>query len=164
MNQIVIRDMINIDWNDVAAIYKQGIDTGTATFQSEVPSYDEWDRGHIKECRLVAILEDKVVGWIALSAVSSRYVYRGVAELSIYIDQNYRGMGVGSLLMETLIKQSEEFGYWTLQSGILEENERSLNLHIKHGFRVVGFRERIGKTHEGIWKNTILVEKRSNII
>lgn len=164
MNQILIREMNTNDWYEVASIYKQGIQTGTATFQTEVPSYDEWDKGHLKECRFVAGIDDKVVGWIALSAVSSRYVYRGVAELSIYIDENYRGKGVGSQLMITLIKESERLGYWTLQSGILEENEKSLNLHLKHGFRVVGIREKIGKTEAGVWKNTMLVERRSDSI
>jgi phosphinothricin acetyltransferase len=126
-----IRAMKPSDWCCIAAIYKQGIDTGKATSQSEIPSYDEWDCGHIKDCRSVACDGDKVVGWVALSSTSSRYVYRGVAEVSIYIDENYRGKGIGSLLMERLIAESEKREYWTLQSGIFEENVSSIMLHGK---------------------------------
>ncbi len=159
--EITIRGMHSEDWDRVAVIYQEGIDTRIATFQTEVPSYEQWDSSHLNECRLVACQGDKVIGWVALSSVSSRFVYRGVAEVSIYIDKNLRGKSAGSLLLEQVIKESEDLGFWTLQSGIFEENVPSIRLHEKHGFRVIGYREKIGKTNEGEWKNTCLLERRS---
>ncbi len=159
--EITVRKMHSEDWGRVAAIYQEGIDTRIATFQTEVPSYEQWDSGHLKECRLVACQSNKVIGWVALSSVSSRCVYRGVAEVSIYIDKNFRGKSAGSLLLEQVIKESEDLGFWTLQSGIFEENVPSIRLHEKHGFRVIGYREKIGKTNDGEWKNTCLLERRS---
>lgn len=150
-------------WPAVAQIYKQGIDTGFATFEKEVPSYEQWNKNHILRCRLVALRDDKVEGWAALSPVSGRCVYGGVAEVSVYIAEKTRGFGLGKLLMEELITASEKEGFWTLQSGIFPENKGSIKLHEKAGFRYLGKRERIGQL-DGIWKDNLLFERRSKII
>ena len=148
------------DWDSVSSIYEEGILTGNATFQETVPSWEEWDENHLKGLRFVARVNGKVLGWTALSAISSRCVYKGVAEVSVYISKDARGMGIGSRLLERLIEQSEEKGYWTLQSGIFPENEASLQLHKKYGFIVVGKREKIGKLN-GVWRDVLLLERRS---
>jgi len=155
--------MIPAHWGAVAHIYKEGIDTGMATFEKEIPSWEHWDSHHIKSCRLVARMQGSVIGWAGLSSVSSRCVYGGVAEVSVYVAHGARGKGVGELLMNRLISESESIGYWTLQSGIFPENESSIKLHKKTGFRTIGFRERIGQL-DGVWKNNILMEKRSKTI
>ncbi|WMJ77534.1 MULTISPECIES: GNAT family N-acetyltransferase [unclassified Sedimentibacter] len=152
------------DWSQVAKIYAEGIMTKIATFQSEAPSWEEWDKGHCKSCRLVARTGDIILGWAALSPVSSRCVYAGVAEVSIYINKQYRGQKVGTALLEKLIELSEENGYWTLQSGIIKENTSSLNLHRKCGFREIGYRERLGKMDNGKWHDVVLVERRSKLV
>jgi L-amino acid N-acyltransferase YncA len=162
-NLILINKMLPDDWEQVREIYLEGIATGNATYQKEAPSWETWDNGHILECRIVARLDGKVLGWAALSPVSSRCVYSGVAEVSIYVSQSSKGKGIGSKLLKTLIEISEQNGYWTLQSGIFPENVSSLKLHIKSGFRKVGRRERIGKM-DGAWRDTILLERRSNIV
>ena len=162
--KIDIREMTQIDWQHVAAIYKSGIDTNLATFQVEVPTYKEWDSAHLKCCRLIALDGGTVIGWAALSPVSSRSVYAGVAEVSVYIAESYWGGGVGVLLLNVLVEQSELSGIWTLQSGIMADNIASIRLHEKCGFRQVGFRERIGKDRFGQWRNTVLMERRSNQI
>jgi L-amino acid N-acyltransferase YncA len=162
-NSIFIVKMVREDWEQVREIYQEGIATGNATFQKEPPTWEDWDRGHILECRLVARLDGKVLGWAALSPVSSRCVYVGVAEVSIYVGQNSKGKGIGSKLLKSLIELSEQNGYWTLQAGIFPENISSLKLHSKFGFRKVGRRERIGKMDE-VWRDTILLERRSNAV
>ncbi|SIR17941.1 GNAT family N-acetyltransferase [Halanaerobium kushneri] len=156
-----IDEMKNSDWEDVKRIYIQGIKTGNSTFETEAPDWENWDQGHIKECRLVARSSGSVIGWAALSPISSRCVYRGVAELSIYIDQDYRGNGIGKTLLKEIIKLSEEEGFWTLQSGIFVENKASLKLHKKFEFREVGVREKIGKMKNGSWRDVALLERRS---
>ncbi len=161
--KIEIRHMILSDWNDISRIYNDGIKTGIATFETEVPDREAWDKNHIKECRLVAIYGDVLSGWCALSHVSSRPVYSGVAELSIYIGTNYRGKGIGGSLMDELINESWQCNIWTLQSIIFPENKASLMLHKKYGFRIVGTREKIAKINN-IWHDTLLLERRSNII
>ncbi|MDF2486450.1 MAG: phosphinothricin acetyltransferase [Herbinix sp.] len=161
---IIIRAMLSTDWNEVAAIYQEGIDTKFATFQKEIPVYEAWDNSHVQSCRLVAEAEGNVIGWAALSPYSSRCVYSGVAEVSIYIKADYRGKKVGEKLLMELIEESEAAGYWTLQSGIIEINEASQALHKKLGFRMVGYRERIAKDHNGEWQNTVLMERRSTVI
>lgn len=161
---IVIRSMDKNDWPSVSEIYHQGIETGKATFQNDVPVYDEWDASHISECRFVAVHDGKVVGWTALSKVSSRCVYGGVAEVSIYIAEDYRGKGVGRELLQHLIIESEKADFWMLQSGIMEDNTASINLHEKCGFRQVGYRERIGRDIHGKWRSTVLMEKRSGVV
>lgn len=158
---VLIRAMNEKDWPTVSEIYRQGIETGRATFQEVVPSYSEWDAAHIHECRFVALAEDQVAGWTALSKVSSRCVYAGVAEISVYIAENARGRGIGRILLQHLVTQSEKAGFWLLQSGIMEDNLASIRLHEKCGFRQVGYRERIGKDKCGIWRSTVLLEKRS---
>lgn len=152
------------DWSQVAKIYEEGIATGFATFETTVPDYENWDKAHIKECRLVAETGNTIMGWAALSPVSSRCVYGGVAEVSVYIAAEARGKGVGKALLLQLVEESEKAGYWTIQSGIFPENEASIKLHEKVGFRFMGKRERIGKTAAGIWKDNLLFERRSKNI
>lgn len=159
--ELIIRAMKEEDWDAVAAIYKEGIDTKIATFQLEVPTYEAWDQSHIKSCRLVAEENGVVIGWTALSPYSSRCVYSGVAEVSVYVKGNQRGKKVGEKLLRELIIEAEEEGLWTLQSGILEINNASIALHKKVGFRLVGYREKIAKDHNGVWRNTVLMERRS---
>lgn len=161
---LLIRAMTKDDWHEVAKIYSEGIATGFATFETSVPNYDSWDAAHIKECRLVALTENELLGWAALSSVSSRCVYGGIGEVSVYIGKTARGKGVGKALLERLIKESEKAGYWTIQSGIFPENEASVKLHEKVGFRFLGRRERVGKTNNGEWKDNLLFERRSSIV
>lgn len=148
-------------WEDVRRIHAEGIDTGAATFETEpAPDWERWSEEHLECCRLVAVSEGRVVGWVALSPVSDRCVYGGVAEVSIYVAEEARGIGVGSRLMQKLIDESEDHGIWTLQAGVFPENESSTALHEKHGFRVVGRRERLGKLR-GHWQDVLLLERRS---
>lgn len=158
-----IREMHPADWDSVAQIYAEGIATGDATFEKSIPAYQAWDKAHLPSCRWVAVENDRILGWAALSPVSSRYVYRGVAEVSIYVGTAYTGKGVGTTLMHSLIASSENEGYWTLQSGIFPENEGSIALHRKAGFRYIGIRKKIGQL-EGIWKDNLLFERRSKIV
>ena len=145
----------------VKEIYELGIATGNATFQTEAPSWAEWNETHLPHSRLVAMDEnDIIIGWAALTAVSGRCVYAGVAEVSVYIHPRYQGKGVGKELMEHLIRESEEQKLWTLQAGIFPENATSLRLHEQAGFRKVGFREKIGKM-KNVWRDTVLLERRS---
>ncbi|GJM61871.1 N-acetyltransferase family protein [Persicobacter diffluens] len=150
-------------WEEVSRIYQQGMDTGNATFQKTAPKWEEWNASHLEKCRLVGIEEGEVVGWAALSPVSSRCVYAGVTEVSIYIAAEYHGRGFGSQLMKALIQTSETVNIWTLQSGIFPENEGSIHLHLKHGFRKLGIRERVGKM-EGRWRDVVLMERRSEVV
>ncbi|UJH68695.1 GNAT family N-acetyltransferase [Allomuricauda sp. SCSIO 65647] len=161
---MTIRKMTKKDWPSVAQIYAEGIATGLATFESEVPDYGSWNASHTDSCRLIAEQEGNVVGWAALSPVSSRCVYGGVGEVSVYVGKDSRGHGIGKLLLQELIIGSEAEGYWTLQSGIFPENEASIKLHEKLGFRFLGKRERIGKTLNGIWKDNLLFERRSKTV
>lgn len=161
-HSILIDNMLKENWERVREIYLEGIATGNATFQTEAPLWEDWDRGHDLECRLVARIENNVVGWAALSPVSGRPVYSGVAEVSIYVSPSSAGIGVGSKLLNELIVQSEQNGFWTLQASIFPENKASIKIHLNNGFREVGRRERIGK-RDGIWRDTILLERRSFI-
>ena len=151
------------DWENVSRIYRLGIDTGIATFEKEIPSWNTWDKAHLKSCRLIAEYDNKIVGWAALSPVSGRCVYGGVAEVSVYVDISYNKKGIGTRLLQQLIKQSEKNGIWTLQSGIFPENKASIQLHKKLGFREIGFREKIGKK-DGVWYDNVILEKRSKTI
>lgn len=161
---MTIREMTANDWNEVATIYQQGIDTKKATFQQTVPDYEVWDESHIKECRYVAVEGDFVLGWVALTKISGRCVYRGVAEVSVYVGENARGKGVGKALLDAVIENSEKLGYWTLQSGIFAINKASISLHKACGFRMVGYREAIGCDEQGVWQDTVLMERRSKTI
>lgn len=162
--KIEIKHIQPSDWQLIAAIYKLGIETGYATFETKIPSWKQWNETHIKTCRLAAWLENKIVGWAALSPVSNRWVYRGVAEVSVYVDTHYSGKGVGTMLLQKLIRESEKAGFWTLQSGVFPENKASIKLHKKLGFREIGYREKIGKLKNGTWLDNIILERRSKII
>ncbi|MEJ5960947.1 GNAT family N-acetyltransferase [Pedobacter immunditicola] len=157
-----IVEMLLSHWDEVKLIYQQGIATKQATFQTEAPGWEEWDKSHIPTFRYIAIINDTIAGWAALTPVSSRCVYAGVAEVSVYVHQDYRGKGVGKSLLEKLIAETEQANIWTIQAGIFPENLSSIALHEKLGFRQVGFRESIGKL-DGVWRNTILLERRSKI-
>lgn len=158
-----IIDVMNAgDWEQVRSIYLEGISTGNATFETAAPSWEEWNASHLRAGRLAARSGDGVMGWAALSLVSTRRVYAGVAEVSVYVTTESRGRGIGRALIEALVKESEEGGIWTLQAGIFPENRASINLHLGHGFRVVGRRERLGKVN-GAWRDVVLLERRSMI-
>jgi phosphinothricin acetyltransferase len=151
-------------WPAVRAIYAEGMATGTATFATEPPTWEAWDNGHLAACRLVATDEaGTVLGWVALSPVSGRCVYAGVAEVSVYVSAAARGRGVGLELMRALVAESEQNGLWTLQAGIFPENTASVRLHEAVGLRQVGRRERIGQLR-GVWHDTLLLERRSAVV
>jgi L-amino acid N-acyltransferase YncA len=158
----VIEKMKEEDWGAVQTIYRQGIATGNATFEADAPKWEGWDKSHLHNCRLVAKAGDQVVGWAALSPISSRCVYSGVAEVSIYVASSARGLGIGKALLRALIEESERAGIWTLQSGTFPENVASIALQKACGFREVGCRERIGQMGS-VWRDVILMERRSKV-
>lgn len=160
---IVIEEMQPGDWAAVRDIYLEGIAAGNATFETSAPAWDEWDRHHLPVCRLVARAGAQIVGWAALSPVSRRPVYAGVAEVSIYVAAQARGQGVGKALLNALVQASEQNGFWTLQAGIFAENQASLALHKACGFRRVGVREQLGQAN-GVWRDVVLMERRSMVI
>jgi L-amino acid N-acyltransferase YncA len=160
---VEIRLMAESDWPAVQRIYAEGIATRNATFDTEAPSWDDFDAGRLPGHRLVAVEAGEVVGWAALSPTSSRECYAGVVENSVYVAANARGRGVGRALMEALIAGADKVGLWTIETGIFPENEASLALHERLGFRVVGRRERIAKL-DGVWRDTIFLERRSPAI
>ncbi len=162
-SDLVIDQMAAVHWEDVRRIYLEGIRTGQATFETEVPSWEEWDAGHIPGSRLVARVGAAVVGWAALSPTSRRRVYAGVAEVTVYVTAALRGKGVGRQLLGRLIALSEGLGIWTLQSAVFPENQASVRLHTKLGFREVGRRERIGQM-DGLWRDVLLLERRSRSV
>jgi L-amino acid N-acyltransferase YncA len=157
---MMIRDLRPDEWPEVVAIYEQGI-ADDATFATEAPSWEAWDESHT--LRLVAVDGDRVVGWAALSPVSTRHVYRGVARSAVYVARRARGRGIGRTLMEELIARSEREGIWTLEASIFPENESSIRLHEAVGYRVVGVRVRIGQ-RDGVWRDTVLFERRSEVV
>jgi L-amino acid N-acyltransferase YncA len=158
-----IREMQQSDGSRVLEIYKSGLDTKNATFETQVPSWPDWDSKHLKHSRFIYEEEGAILGWAALSPVSSREAYKGVVEVSIYIDTNFIGKGIGSKLMKQLIEASEKNGIWTLFSSVFPENIATIKLHEKFGFRNIGFREKIA-LHFGKWRNTIIMERRSKIV
>jgi len=160
---IQIREFQQSDWPAVQRIYQQGIDTKNATFQPRAKSWAEWDSSNLPQCRLVAEIAGEVAGWAALSAVSTRRVYRGVAEVSVYISAAHRGQGVGKRLLSALVSESERAGFWTLQAVIFPENRASVALHQKCGFRIVGRREKLGKMDD-TWRDVLLLERRSRVV
>jgi len=151
------------DWERVRQIYLEGIATGQATFETAAPTWEQWDAAHLKFARLVGRRGDELLGWAALSPVSQRCVYGGVAEVSVYVSSAHRGAGIGRRLLDSLIEESERNGIWTLQAGIFPENASSISLHMRCDFREVGRRERVGKLN-GIWRDTVLLERRSKIV
>ena len=158
-----IRQLEPNDWAAVRAIYEAGIATGIATFETNAPSWEAWDKSHASNCRFVAEKDGIIAGWVALTPVSSRCVYAGVGEVSVYIHPDFRGQGVGFALLMELIKASEAAGIWTLQAAMMTENIGSFKLHTKAGFRKIGYREKIGKLR-GIWRDNILMERRSKVV
>ncbi len=158
-----LRPLVTADWPAVRAIFEAGMATGHATLETTAPTWEAWDAAHHPEPRLGATVEDALAGWAALSPVSRRPVYRGVAELSVYVAEQRRGQGVGIALLEALILASERHGFWTLQATVLVENAASLALHRRAGFRVVGTRERLGE-RAGVWRDSVLLERRSRTV
>ena len=163
-SSIDIAPMDATDWAAVKRIYEDGIVTGVATFETQAPTWDAWHASHRPECRFVARRNGEVVGWVALSRVSRRHVYRGVAELSVYVAEEARGIGVGRALLDALIPASEAAGIWTLQAGVMAVNEPSLALHERAGFRVVGVRQGFGQDVNGVWHDVVLLERRSRVV
>jgi phosphinothricin acetyltransferase len=156
-----IEPMLANHADEVLAIYQAGLDTGHASFETTAPGWSGWDAGHLAEHRYVAVDDtDRVIGWVAASPVSSRCVYAGVIEHSVYVDPTVQGQGVGRTLLHRLIASAEAAGVWTIETGIFPENAASLALHAAAGFRIVGRRERIGQ-HHGVWRDTLLLERRS---
>jgi L-amino acid N-acyltransferase YncA len=160
---VEIRDLRPGDWPEVAAIYEDGIRTRNATFETAVPTWEEWAAGHLARHRLVGVEADALVGWAALAPVSARPCYAGVVEDSVYVAQGWQGRGVGRALLERLIQQAEADGIWTIQTSILPENRASIGLHVRCGFRVVGIRERIAQL-DGAWRDTLLLERRAGAV
>lgn len=158
-----IRDLRPADWPEVARAYAEGIATGDATFETDVPSWEVWDAEHRQRPRLVTTLAGTIVAWAAVAPVSTRAVYRGVAEISLYVAEATRGQGIGKALLSRFVRAADEEGIWTLQTSVFPENEASLALLGSVGFRVVGRRERIGR-HHGVWRNTLLLERRSEVV
>ena len=157
---VEIRGMTRDDWPDVEAIYAAGIATGDATFEASTPSWEEFDRGRLREHRLVAVGDGEIVGWAALAPTSARECYSGVVEHSVYVAESARGQGVGRALMEAVLAEADGAGLWTIQTSIFPENAASVALHERLGFRVVGRRERIAQL-AGVWRDTVLLERRS---
>ena len=159
---MTIRDLRPDDWPAVRAIYEEGIRGGDATFETETPSWERWDASH-PELRLVAERDGSVAGFAALSRASARHCYRGVGDVTIYVAEGARGVGLGSTLLDRLIERSEQAGYWTLTAGVFPENQASLRLHKACGFHEVGVRERIGETG-GVWRDVVWLERRSTLV
>jgi len=157
---IVFDTMQLTDWQMVKTIYEEGIATGNATFQQSAPEWEEWNNSHLKFSRIIAQENNTIIGWAALTPVSGRCVYAGVAEVSVYISTSARGQGLGKQLLEKLVEESEVNNIWTLQAGIFPENIASIKIHESCGFRILGTREKIGQMN-GVWRDTILMERRS---
>jgi L-amino acid N-acyltransferase YncA len=160
---MTVEPLLPEHWPEVARIYGEGIATGNATFETEIPSWERWDATHLAEHRFVAVRDTAVLGFVAAAAVSDRCVYGGVVENTVYVGESARGAGVGTLLLRRLIASTEQAGIWTIQSGIFPENVASLALHERAGFRVVGRRERLGRLH-GVWRDVLFVERRSGVV
>jgi L-amino acid N-acyltransferase YncA len=163
MTDFDIRAVQTDDWPAVRDIYSEGIAAGNATFETVVPEWPKWDSGHLQDCRLVAQDSKRILGWAALSPVSSRHVYSGVAEVSVYVASDAQGRGVGRMLLQALVERSESCGIWTLQAGIFPENIPSIALHKSCGFREVGRRQKLGQRN-GAWRDVLLLERRSSSV
>lgn len=164
MDNYIIREMKKEDWESVKEIYNQALLEGKSTFNKDLPTYQEWNKNHLEDCRYVVEVNESIIAWCSLAATSSREVYRGVVEVSIYVHQQYRGKGFGKKLLTHLCTESEKKGYWTLYSGIFANNIESRRLHLSCGFREIGYREKIAKDIFGKWQDTVIYEKRSKII
>lgn len=151
------------DWSAIAAIFQEGIETKNATFDLEVPSWESWDKAHLPICRIAAEKEGQILAWAALSPISSRSVFQGVAELSLYVSSAYSGQKIGTQLLAKLISESENHGIWTLESRIFPENKASIKIHEDQAFRKVGYRECIGQMN-GIWRDILVLERRSKVL
>ncbi|MEV0272071.1 N-acetyltransferase family protein [Hamadaea sp. NPDC050747] len=163
MGDATIRAMTAADADDVLRIYQAGLDTGQASFELDAPSWEKFDAGRLPEHRLVAEVDGRVAGWVAVSPVSARPVYAGVVEHSVYVDPAVRGKGVGVALLTALFESTEAAGIWTIQSGVFPENTASLRLHERTGFRVIGTRERVGRHGVRGWRDVLLLERRSRV-
>ena len=150
-------------WPAVRSIYEEGRNTGNATFQQAAPDWEEWNSSHLSHSRIVAFVDNEIAGWAALTPVSGRCVYAGVGEVSVYVAEKFRGQKIGNVLLQELIKQSEQNNIWTLQAGIFPENKGSIKIQEANSFRIVGYREKIGQMN-GVWRNTVLVERRSIVV
>lgn len=157
----MLRPMSPGDWPAVADIYRQGIDSGDATFETEAPDWEEWDAARRPDCRIVAEANGRVVGFACISPASARPVYAGVCEVMVYVAQHARGGGLGGGLLQALAEAADAAGVWTLQANVFPENVASIRAHERAGFRVVGVRKRIGRFHDGRWRDTVLLERRS---
>lgn len=158
-----IKEMKSSNWDQISQIYKEGIDTNNATFETTIPSWSSWISNHIPGCNIIASKGEEILGWASLSPTSGRKVYSGVVEVSVYVSEKHHGKGIGKALLKKLIELSENKGIWTLQAGIFPENEISINLHKKCGFKSVGIREKIGKMN-GVWRDVVLMERRSKLV
>lgn len=160
----MIRIMNKNDWDSMVRIYNQSLRKGDVTFTTKSPTYEEWDAEHIKECRFVYELNGQVVGYTMIAPTSKREPYKGVVELSIFVDENYGRKGIGTKLLKGLCEETEKYGYWTLYSAIFSVNKASIELHKKCGFRVIGYRENIAKDCFGNWQSTTIMERRNGIV
>ena len=160
---ISFEKMKESDWPAIKLIYEEGIATGDATFEAEAPDWEQWDKTHLPDCRLVAKSGNEIIAWFALSPVSSRCAYKGVAEGSLYVKSTARGKGIGKALLKAAVEESERIGIWTMQSGVFPENAASIGMQKACGFRQVGVREKIGCMN-GRWRDVVLMERRSKIV
>ncbi len=160
---VTFRPMVPDDWPAVAEIYRQGIESGNATFETEVPDWESWDAARHPECRMIAELDGEIAGYAGLSPVSSRCVYGGVCEVMIYVAASARGRGLGGALLQRLVRETEDLGIWTLQAGIFPENQASIRIFENAGFRILGTHERLGRFHDGRWRDVVLMERRSAV-
>lgn len=160
---MIIDPLQPADWDEVRRIYLEGLATGNASFETEAPTWEQWDQGHLPHTRLAARDDRRLVAWAALAPVSRRRCYAGVAEVSLYVAADQRGRGIGKALLLALIESSERHGIWTLQGATFAENTASIRLQQSCGFRIVGRRERIGQRN-GVWRDTILTERRSAVV
>ena len=160
---VTFRPMFPGDWPAVAEIYRQGIESGNATFETEVPDWESWDAARHPECRMIAELDGEIAAYAGLSPVSSRCVYGGVCEVMIYVAASARGRGLGGALLQRLVGETEDLGIWTLQAGIFPENQASIRIFEKAGFRILGTHERLGRFHDGRWRDVVLMERRSAV-
>lgn len=163
VTEIAIKKLQLQHWPEVARIYGQGIATGDATFETEIPTWESWNSSHLAEHRFIATSSGKVVGWVAIAPVSERCVYGGVVESSVYVSAEAQGTGVGTSLLECLIESTERAGIWTIQAGMFPENVGSVRLHQRAGFEIVGRRKRLGKLN-GEWRDVLLTERRSDAV